>query len=173
MHISNGKVSLRDFCVDDIQLKIDWINDPKNHRYLHYDIPLEYNKTLRWFMGRNVDKRLDLVIEYDGHPVGLIGLLDIDQKNKKAEYYITIGSHEFKRKGIATVASNLILEYAFHVLNLNKVYLNVDADNAMACALYEKIGMRCEGEFLEDLWHRDAFIDRKRYAILRNQFLGV
>ena len=171
MYISDGKVSVRLFCRDDIALKVQWINDPSNHQYLHYDLPLEYDKTLQWFEGRNLAARLDCTIEYDGVPVGLIGLLAIDRVNRKAEYYITIGSHEYKGKGIATTASRLILKYAFEQLKLNKVYLNVDAENRAACALYEKLGMTCEGEFAEDLWHNGRFIDRKRYAVLCSAYV--
>jgi RimJ/RimL family protein N-acetyltransferase len=170
MYITEGNVSLRDFREDDIELKIKWINDSDNHKYLHYDIPLEYNKTLEWYRKRDLSKRLDCTIEYDGVSVGLIGLLEIDTRNKKAEYYITIGEHGYKNKGIATIASNLILKVAFETFELNKVYLNVDADNLPACALYEKIGMVCEGCFCEDMWHNGAFINRKRYAILRSNF---
>lgn len=171
MYVNDGAVALRDFTVEDIEWKVAWINDPLNHQYLHYDLPLEYKKTLEWFHGRNMEKRLDCTIEYNGIPVGLIGLLNIDRANKKAEYYITIGCHEYKHKGIATTASRLILSYAFETLKLNKVYLNVDAKNTVACALYEKIGMVCEGEFLEDLWVRGEFIDRKRYAVLRSLYI--
>ena len=172
MHIIDGEVSLRDFCIDDIKLKIDWINDPKNHQFLHYNLPLEYEKTLQWFNNRNLEKRQDCIIEYNGTPVGVIGLLEIDKINKKAEYYITIGRDDFKRKGIATIASRLILKYAFEVLELNKVYLNVDSKNKAACTLYEKIGMMCEGEFVEDLYHNGKFIDRRRYAVLRSLYLN-
>jgi RimJ/RimL family protein N-acetyltransferase len=79
MHISDGKIALRDFLVDDIHRKIEWINDPKNHKYLHYEIPLEYDKTLQWFYGRDLSKRQDLVVEYEGVPVGVIGLVAIDR----------------------------------------------------------------------------------------------
>lgn len=161
---------MRDFTEEDIHLKVRWINDPQNNQYLHYDLPLEYEKTLKWFRERNLDRRLDCTIEYDGVPVGLIGLLEIDSTNRKAEYYITIGVQECKKRGIATVASCMLIRYAFDVLLLNKVYLNVDAENDGACALYEKIGMVCEGCFAQDLWHRGAFIDRKRYAITRDLY---
>lgn len=170
MYISDGKISLRDFAETDIPRKVSWINDLANNRYLHYDLPLEYDKTKNWFYKRNSERRLDCTIEYDGVPVGLIGLLEIDHTNQKAEYYITIGAQEYKRRGIAAGASRLILEYAFDVLLLNKVYLNVDAENRGACALYEKIGMVCEGYFCQDLWHRGSFVDRKRYAITRDMY---
>ena len=167
MYRTHGSISLRDFTVDDIDRKITWINDPDNNKYLHYDIPLEYPKTLAWFRNKDDNTRIDCVIEYDNIPVGVIGLLGIDDKNKKAEYYITIGDKQYKHKGIATKASLLILEYAFEALELNKVYLNVDADNEIACRLYERVGFACEGYFREDLLRREHLIDRKRYAFLR------
>lgn len=163
-------VSLRDFNEDDIRLKIEWINNPNNNQYLHYDIPIEYEKTLCWFREKDNAHRIDCIIEYDGIPVGVIGLLSIDSVSRKAEYYITVGNTAYKRKGIATKATLLILEYAFEDLVLNKVYLTVDADNEIACRLYEKVGMSCEGLFREDLLHQGKLIDRKRYAILKRDW---
>ena len=115
-------VSLRDFTADDINDKIRWINDPDNHKHLHYDIPLEYDKTLQWFLSKDKINRIDLVIEYDSVPVGLIGLLGIDRKNSKAEYYICLGEKQYKGRGIATIASKVLLDYAFDELALNKVF---------------------------------------------------
>lgn len=166
MYINEDNISLRDFLADDIELKVQWINDPRNNQFLHYDLPLVFDKTLKWFHGRNMKRRLDCTIEYGGIPVGLIGLLEIDSIHKKAEYYICIGENKYKGKGIARSATRMLIEYAFNELGLNKVYLNVDADNVIACRLYEKCGFTCEGYFKKDMFHRGDFIDRKRYAIL-------
>lgn len=169
MYISVDKISLRDFTASDIDNKIRWINDFDNNLYLHYDIPLNYEDTLLWFNSKNNQTRLDCTIEYCGVPVGIIGLLNIDYVNLKAEYYVCLGEKRFKRKGIAKKASEILISYAFDILNLNKVYLNVDAENVDACKLYEKLGFVCEGTFIKDMIHRGKFIDRKRYAILNNK----
>ncbi len=165
MYLQDGDISIRDFTQDDIPNKIKWINNPENNTYLHYDIPLEYEKTLAWFCGKNNSTRIDGVIEYSGIPVGLLGLLAIDKINGKAEFYISMGETAFKRKGIATAASRLILKYAGEELKLRKIYLNVDEENAAACRLYEKLGFVCEGIFKNDMLHRGKYINRKRYAI--------
>lgn len=170
MHKTIDLVTLRDFKETDVELKVEWINNPDNNQYLHYDIPIEYEKTLRWFHQKDNDHRVDCIIEYNNEPIGVIGLLSIDEDNKKAEYYITVGNTEYQGRGIATKATMLVLEYAFLDLGLNKVYLTVDADNKKACILYERVGMMCEGVFREDLTRHGRLIDRKRYAILRNEW---
>ena len=166
MNLNDGIISLREFREDDIPNKIRWINNPENNQFLHYDIPLEFDKTLKWFKSKNNEIRLDLVIEYDNVPVGLIGLLGIDRSNNKAEYYICMGEEQYKGRGVATKASEMLVEYGFKQLGLNKIYLNVDAENIVACRLYEKLGFVCEGYFKKDMIHRGSYIDRKRYAKL-------
>ena len=104
--------------------------------------------------------------------MGLIGLIGIDKTNQKAEFYISMGRDDFKRKGIATTATRLVLGYAFDELALNKVFLNVDEDNGAACRLYEKIGFKLEGKFEKDIIHRGALINRLRYAMLSEDFKG-
>ena len=176
MIISRYKdVILRDFEETDIPKKVEWINNPANNQYLHYDLPLEIDKTIFWFRNKDNSRRIDCVIEYNGIPVGLIGLLQIDQLNQKAEYYITIGETDFKHKGIATKATKAILEYAFVNLKLHKVYLTVDAKNENAIRLYEKAGFKQEGYFVGDLFcvKDNGYIDRERYAIISNSSVCV
>ena len=162
------QVSIRRFTKGDIKDKIRWINDERNNQYLHYDLPLEYDKTVSWFeqaAGRS--DRHDAIIEVDGKPVGLIGLLNIDQKNGKAEYYITLGEQEYKGKGIASKASTLLLDYAFNQLDLNKVYLYTEVANITAQRLFERIGFKKEGLLKDDLWVGGKGIDRYFYGICR------
>lgn len=168
--MNRNNVKLRKFELSDIDYKIDWINDPENNRYLHYNIPLEKEKTITWFLTKDNSKRKDYTILYNDNPVGVIGLLNIDFENLKAEYYITLGSKEHKRMGISSKATEILLNEAFKKMKLNKLYLNVDADNLNACKFYEKNGFSCEGYFKEDIKHRGKLVDRKRYAILSKDF---
>ena len=164
-------ITLRKFEKRDIPNKIIWINDDRNNRYLHYDLPLEYEKTCRWFeVNQGRTDRYDAVIEFDGVPVGLIGLLSIDKKNSKAEYYITMGNHEYKGKGIAKEASRQILEYAFEQLELNRVYLYTEVSNTTAQRLFEKLGFKREGLLICDIKSHGEFIDRYAYGVCKKDF---
>lgn len=170
------KVEIRKFKKSDIPSKIKWINDCKNNQYLHYDLPLEYEKTVEWFEKiKDRNDRFDAVIEVDGVPVGLIGLLSIDYKNGKAEYYITLGEEKYKGKGIAKLASIKLLDYAFEKINLNKVYLKVylytEVANRKAQLLFEKLGFKREGLLKQDVKNKDKFVDRYIYGICKEEYI--
>ena len=151
------KVAIRKFGRADIPKKVEWINNPGNHQYLHYDLPLEVGKTERWFdHNRGRKDRYDAVIEADGVPVGLIGLLSIDGRNKKAEYYISMGEAAYKGKGIAKEASRLLLKYGFEELGLNRIYLYTEVGNAAARGLFEKVGFIREGVLRQDVYSSGA-----------------
>lgn len=143
-------VTLRRFEFSDIPDKVRWINDPQVNRYLHYDLPLEIEKTEQWFLA-NQDRtdRFDAVILADGQPVGLIGLLSIDYEKRDAEYYIALGEPEWFGKGIAAQATAQILEYAFSDLALNRVYLTTERENKSALRLYERVGFAYDGSMAD------------------------
>ncbi len=160
-------VSIRKFDEKDIPYKVKWINDKRNNKYLHYDLPLREDKTLVWF--KNIKDRVDRVdftITYNDEPVGLIGLINIDRKNKKAEYYICLGEEKYKGKGIAYAASKLLIDYAYNKLHLNKIYLYTEKNNNQAQRLFEKIGFKKEGLLVNDLIYNDKKIDRYIYGLI-------
>lgn len=165
------KISIRKFKESDIEKKVEWINNPLNNAYLHYDLPLKTEKTKLWFKKIKYDiNRYDAVVEVDGIPCGLLGLLNIDKVNKKAEYYIAMGETDYKGKGVAKQASKLLLEYAFNELKLNRIYLYTETGNIAAQRLFEKLGFVCEGKIVNDLYFQGKYIDRYIYAIYQNGY---
>ena len=165
------KVSIRRFERTDIPKKVEWINNPENNQFLHYDIPISIVGTERWFDGHQGEEtRYDGVIEADGVPVGTIGLLSIDRKNSKAEYYIAMGEVDYKGKGVAKEASRLILEYGFEKLDLNRIYLFTEVENVAAQKLFERVGFVREGVIRQDIVSHGKYADRIAYGFLREDW---
>ena len=114
------QVTIRKFEQIDVPNKVKWINDNRNNQFLHYDIPLDLEKTYWWYLkNQTLMNRYDAVIEYEGIPVGVIGLVNIQEG--RAEYYVTIGEPEYKGRGVARKASDILLRYAFYELKLDEV----------------------------------------------------
>ena len=165
------KIRIRKFERTDIPKKVEWINNPENNQFLHYDIPICVEKTEKWFDSHlGEDTRYDAVIEADGIPVGTIGLLAIDWKNSKAEYYIAMGETDYKGKGVAKEASRLILEYGFRTLGLNRIYLFTEVKNIAAQMLFERVGFLREGIIRQDITSHGKYVDRIAYGILREDW---
>ena len=139
-------ITVRRFEKNDIPKKVEWINDPRNNLFLHYDIPISIEKTERWF---------------ESH---------IDQKNKCAEYYIAMGDVDYKGKGIAKEASRQIIQYGFEHFGLNRIYLFTESENIAAIRLFEKVGFIREGLLRQDIVSHGKYVDRFVYSILRKDW---
>ena len=165
-------ITIRKFERDDIPKKVEWINNPANNQFLHYDLPLEVEKTQKWF-DNNIGRtdRFDAVIEVDGVPCGTIGLLSIDRKNSKAEFYIAMGETSLKGKGVSTQATRLMIDYAFNVLLLNRVYSFIEVENIPSIKLVEKVGFIREGRLKNDIMSHGQPVDRFAYGICKEDYL--
>ena len=165
------KISIRKFERTDIPKKVEWINNPENNQFLHYDIPISVEGTEKWFDSHINDiNRFDAVMEADGVPVGTIGLLSIDRKNSKAEYYVAMGETSYKGKGVAKEASRLILQYGFESLGLNRIYLFTEIENIAAQKLFEKVGFTREGIIRQDIFSHGRYVDRVAYGYLKEDW---
>ena len=91
-------------------------------------------------------KQLRLCIcNLEGAVIGLIDLFDFDPKNLRVGMGIII-SHEGQRsKGVGTEAVELLTNYAFSVLGLRQVYVNVLEGNAPSAHLFSKLGFNKVG----------------------------
>ena len=162
-------VKLRKFQEQDVPNKVKWINDTENNKYLHYDLPLVEENTYEWFR-KIADRtdRYDALIECDGIPVGIIGLLSIC--NGKAEYYITIGEKAYKGKGIAKEATKILLEFAFNELCLDEVYLYTEEENVGAQILFEKCGFIKQYLEKNSTKNRGKYVNRYFYSVTKRDF---
>jgi [ribosomal protein S5]-alanine N-acetyltransferase len=85
------------------------------------------NKSRRNF---RLKKELNFAIDLieNGNLVGVISIQRIDKVNKSGQIGYWIGK-KYWNMGLATESINLLINYAFRVLRLHKVYANVLATN--------------------------------------------
>jgi RimJ/RimL family protein N-acetyltransferase len=102
--------------------------------------------------------------------IGNAGLYHIDWIHRRAEFWILIGEQNFWAQGIGTEAVSLMKWYAFKNINLNKLYLNVGADNHEAIALYKKLNFIQEGILREHYYIQGKYLDTITMGILRADY---
>jgi diamine N-acetyltransferase len=78
------------------------------------------------------------------NPVGAIDLFDFEPQHKRAGIGIMVIEDE-RKKGVAGIALDLIIDYAFNILGLHQLYCNVEESNISSIKLFEKKGFVMAG----------------------------
>ncbi|MZE54393.1 GNAT family N-acetyltransferase [Streptomyces sp. SID5770] len=103
-------------------------------------------------------------------PVGVATLLP-DHQVRTAEYVVMIAP-EARGRGPGSAATRLVLDYAFHVVNLRMVWLKVLAPNAGGVKAYEKAGFRGAGTLREAGYWLGRVCDELVMDALARDFTG-
>ncbi len=102
--------------------------------------------------------------------IGFIALEGFDWAARSSWVDIGISDPAFRGKGYGTEAMRLLLRYAFDVLNLNRLNLNVVSQNDRAIRSYEQVGFRYEGTQREVLCEENRRLDIVDMGILRKDW---
>jgi RimJ/RimL family protein N-acetyltransferase len=90
----------------------------------------------------------------DREAIGTCALFDVNHHHARARFGIMLG--ERRGEGLGTEATRLTLDWAFHVLSLRNVLLEVMPWNAGAIRAYERAGFKLIGR------RRDAILAHGR-----------
>jgi RimJ/RimL family protein N-acetyltransferase len=99
-------------------------------------------------------------------PIGSTNLRDIDFFHGTAEFGIQLHRSAWNQ-GFGTETAQLILAYAFQMLNLHNVYLTVDGANPRGQRAYEKAGFRAAGRY-----RQAVIVDRERVDLIHMDCLA-
>jgi RimJ/RimL family protein N-acetyltransferase len=169
------KVKLRAVSRGDLPRLLDFYNDvevelagggdpprPTTLERLHRDFDREAAKPPR-------DKS-DFAIEADGNLIGHCGLFNIDETARHCELGISIGDKDYWGRGYGREAVSLLLDYAFRLRNLRRVWLEVHASNERAIRAYSSCGFVEEGRMREHIWLDGRYLDNVLMGILRDEW---
>ena len=114
--------------------------------------------------------RVDFAITVSGRTVGEVVLNQIDFQNRCASLRMAIWQKDMRDQGFGTEALELVLEYAFKSIELNRIELEVYAFNPRARHVYEKLGFVAEGVRREALWWDGVSVDAVCMGLLRRDY---
>ena len=150
-------------------LNLRWNQEVTN--YLIHD-PISVKNQNEWYNNlKNNDLALSVFIKENDELriIGTIGLYDINTRHQRAVLRIRIDPLQ-QRKGYAKDAMNLLLDYGFNTLNLNKIVADCFADNVAIVNLVLKVGFKQEGLLVEHFFHKGEFRDAVQIGLLRKDF---
>ena len=159
-----------------IESFLKWFNDPELTQYLTIYLPMTRMEEEEWIENlkkRENDIHFSIVIPNEDDPdklIGNCGIHNIDWKNRVGEVGIAIGEKEYQNKGYGTEATELLLEYGFNTLNLNRIELYTYDFNIRAIKSYKKVGFIEEGRKRQFIWVNGRYHDAIIMGILAEEW---
>jgi len=167
------KISLRPLESTDLA----FVHDLDNERHtmaFWFTEPYESLDELTTLYNKHLhdDDERRFVIDADGKFAGIIELVDINYIHRTTEIQVIIKS-DFQGHGLAKIAMNKGLDYAFNILNMHKVYLYVDAENHKALHIYKKLGFIKEGVLRKHFFVEGTYHDSIIMGIFRSEVKDI
>lgn len=159
------------FGFSDIEQRVNWINNPLINQSMYFELPATVDKTKKWLEAIEKDNsRIDFTFVDDA--VGIVamgGITNVSNNNKNAEFYVMINP-DCHAKGYGKEISVWIFNYAFSILNLEKLYLYTNDNNIPAYKIYEKSGFKLEGLLRQHKIKNGVFLDVRFYGLLKSEW---
>lgn len=109
-------------------------------------------------------------IEAHGNLIGGAELHGIEWLNRSAALAVWIGDRTYRRRGCASDAMRLSLNYAFKLLGLNRIYYLAAEPNVAAVKTYLSVGFKEEGRMRQALYRDGKNHDVIMLGMLREEW---
>lgn len=165
MLLKNKDIVLRAVEPEDLEILYRWENSTV--LWYHGNTLAPYSKlVLRQYINDSLEmdiyqsKQLRLMIDLveEKVTIGTIDLYDIDAHNRRAGIGIFIDD-DYRRRGFAKQALELMSNYAFDFLYLHQIYAYIAQSNTNSISLFEKAGYQSVGILKDWLQRAEEFED--------------
>jgi RimJ/RimL family protein N-acetyltransferase len=161
----------------DIETFVGWFNDAEMLSFIGMRTPMGRALEERWFErmleGEGRDRYSFVIcLREDARPIGTIGLFDLSLLNGNAELGISIGEKALWGRGLGTDALEVLIDFGFGDLRLERIKLRVYDFNKRAIRAYEKVGFTLEGTERHTTFRRGKYHDDHIMSILREEWLA-
>jgi UDP-4-amino-4,6-dideoxy-N-acetyl-beta-L-altrosamine N-acetyltransferase len=137
---------------DLIEIVRNWRNSNQVSRYMITNHHITIKEHQRWIERlRTTNTAKAWLIRYEGKPVGLVSLSDIDYINKTTEWGFYIADESVRGKGIGSATLYMLMDYIFVTMGLHSMSTFVLENNPVAIRMYEKFGFQKDQKTLQQL----------------------
>lgn len=172
----NGKtISLKPIDSIDIDTIMVWRNNLEvKSGIMSHPFPVTKEMEVEWYNKVISSKESNIVyfkivLNKGNICIGYVLLNNVNYINSNAYLGIVIGDEINRGKGYAKETMELLLDYAFNYLNLNKILLEVNEENTPAVKLYKRLGFAIEGNLKENYFSKGKYHNILIMSIFKNR----
>lgn len=170
--IVGSRIRLRAIEAEDLPLLAKWRNDPAVYDCFFEHEPLSLAMQRRWFedfLRRDGERFWIAETMTESRPLGTVALLNINWRNRRVELgRVVVFPGPDRGQGYGREMCELAIAHAFDHLNVNRVYLEVFADNERATRLYRALGFVEEGRLRQHVFSGGRYRDVLLLSLLRD-----
>lgn len=152
-----------------------WFNLEEMRMYSRNEYPKTREEIKKKFESKDKGEKKSISLEIwhkkDQKSIGLGGLNHINWFNRSANIFIILDP-EYQRKSIGTEVGQLLVDYGFLELNLQKIYSMIIEANISSWKTAEKIGFELEAKLEDEAYVDGKFYAEKNYAVFREEWLA-
>jgi aminoglycoside 6'-N-acetyltransferase len=175
--LQTTRLVLRPFQESDLPIFSVYRSDPEVARYQSWYTPYTLEQAnaffqeIQRFPAGTPGAWYQLALERRGQP-GLIGdcaFQVLAEDAQQAQIGFTL-ARPFQGQGYAAEAVRALLGHLLGERQLHRVTAICDVENRASAHLLEKVGMRREAHFIENIWFKGSWGSEYLYAILRREW---
>lgn len=163
-------LTFRQVTTQDAAMLLEWRRRPEITRHMYTDIDHDVAAQRQWIGERAVaDDFRHFVIEYDGTPAGYLSFSEIDAAKRQCStgFYLAERAPGQQYAGILDVC---MVDYAFHVLNMERIENGVLKGNDRSVVFHEKAGFKRRATKADHVVKRGIAIDVYVYVLTRTDW---
>ncbi|HAZ45219.1 MAG TPA: GNAT family N-acetyltransferase [Cyanobacteria bacterium UBA11369] len=171
------RLILRAFQDIDLQPFAEYRSDPEIAKFQSWDIPFTEEKAAKFIEEMKGIQpgipgewyQIAIELKTMHQLIGDCAFCILAEDSQQAEIGFTLAG-QYHGKGYGNEAVTRLLDYLFAELNLHRVRAICNVDNLAAAKLLERVGMRREAEFIENILFKGEWISEYWYGILNREW---
>jgi len=157
----------------DLDLVLTWRNQKRIRQAMYTDHIISREEHYAWFERvSGQDESLHFVFEYEGKPIGVANVTDINRAANRCVWGFYIGAEDVPR-GVGSAMGFFTLEHLFETLGFHKVIGEALAENEASIRYHLRLGFVQEGRFVEHVIKKGRFVDVISFAVLERDWKRI
>ena len=176
--LETKRLKIRPFQDTDLQSFAAYRSDPAVEKYQGWGTPYSIEAAAKFIEEMKNTRpatqgqwyQLAIEVKAEGAMIGDSAFCILAEDFRQAEIGFTL-ARLYQGKGYATEAVARLLDYLFGEIGLHRVRATCDVENLASIKLLERVGMRREAHFIENIWLKEKWGSEYMYGLLQREWL--